>query len=254
MSQGRGRAGGLARFRRHGDVAPAELVSFVVVPKVPGARLVGAWCFRSGPLALGQNQRCWRVPERAGPHAPAGVVVAHRQHRRGDGQVQPHRPRIAGCGSGDDSGATVGITGMAALVQDSFCPVERGPPPDANHCLPLRPPQHSFAGPLEGQHPSRQCDGQRRAAATDGQPWQCPAREGVEAARAPRIGGVVSASDARTWPWRQPDSRNRPSAERTDRPLAGPACGPTPPTARSRSWSADLGVLRAAQAGRRYRP
>ena len=57
-----------------------------------------------------------------------------------------------------------------------------------------------------------------------------------------------------TWPWRQPDSRNRPSAERTDRPLAGPACGPTPPTARPRSWSGALRVLRAGQAARQPRP
>ena len=54
--------------------------------------------------------------------------------------------------------------------------------------------------------------------------------------------------------WRQPDSRNRPSAGRTDRPPAGPACEPTPPTARPRSWSDARGVLRAGQAGRRYRP
>jgi len=85
---------------------------------------------------------------------------------------------------------------MAAPDRESCCPVERGWPVDANHGLPLRPPQHSSAGPLEGQHPSGQRHGQRREAAAGGQPRESPARQGVEAARAPRIGGVVSASDA----------------------------------------------------------
>jgi len=85
---------------------------------------------------------------------------------------------------------------MAALAPDSFHPIGQGRPLDANHGLPLRPPQHPFTGPLEGQHPSGQCNGQRREAATDGQPRQPPAREGVETARAPRIGGTVSASGA----------------------------------------------------------
>ena len=102
--------------------------------------MVGAWRLRSGPLALGQNQRCRRVLGRARPRAPAGVVVAHRQHRRGDGEVQPHRPRIARCGSGDDNGAAFGITGITALAQDFFCPTGQGRPLDANHGLPLRPP------------------------------------------------------------------------------------------------------------------
>ena len=129
-----------------------------------GARLAGAWRLRPGPLALGQDQRCRRMLEHAGPRAPAGVVVAHRQHRTGDGQVQPHRPRIARCHSGDDSEATVGIVGTAAPARDFFPPVGPGRPLDADHGLPLRPPQHSSAGPLEGQHPSGQCHGQRREA------------------------------------------------------------------------------------------
>jgi hypothetical protein len=154
---------------------------------------------------LSQNQRGRRVLEGAGSHAPASVVVAHRQYRTGDGQVQPYRPRIVRCERGDDRGATVGITGMAALAQGffcpiefcpiEFCPIEQGRPLDANHGLPLRPPQDSSAGPLEGQHPSGQCHGQRREAVTS-QPRQPRAREGMEAARAPRIGGVVSTSDA----------------------------------------------------------
>jgi hypothetical protein len=147
-------------------------------------------------LALGQDQRCRRVLGRAGSRAPASVVVAHRQHRTGDGQVQPDRPRIARCGSGDDSEATVGITGIAAPDRESCCPIEGGWPVDANHGLPLRPPQHSSAVPLEGQHPSGQRHGQRCEAAAGGQPREPPARQGVEAARAPRIGGVVSTSDA----------------------------------------------------------
>ncbi len=136
--------------------------------------------------------------EYAGLRAPAGVVVAHRQHRTGDGQVQPHRPRIARCRSGDDGEATVGIVRTAAPARDFFRPVEPGRPLDADHGLPLRPPQHSSAGPLEGQHPSGQCHGQRREAAApaDGKPRQPPAREGVETARAPRIGGAVSAPGA----------------------------------------------------------
>jgi len=81
---------------------------------------VGTRCLRPGLLALGQNQRCRRALERAGPDAPARVVVAHRQHRSGDRQVQPYRPRIARSGSGDGSGATVGIIRMAALTLD-FC-------------------------------------------------------------------------------------------------------------------------------------
>jgi pimeloyl-ACP methyl ester carboxylesterase len=122
--------------------------------------------------------------------------MALHQHRRGDGQVQPHRPRIARCRSGDDSEAAVGIVRMAPLAQDSSHPIGQGGPLDADHGLPLRPPQHPCAGPLEGQHPSGQCNGQRREAATGRQPRQPPAREGVEAARAPRIGGVVGASGA----------------------------------------------------------
>src|SRR5262249_11514916 len=114
----------------------------------------------------------------------------------GYGQVQPHRPRIAGDGSGDDSEAAVGITGMVALARDWFRLPEPGPPLDANYSLPLRPPQHPVAGPLQGQHPSGQCHSQRREAAAGGQPRQAAAGEGVEAARAPRIGDAVRAPDA----------------------------------------------------------
>ena len=197
------------------------------------------------------------MPGHAGLRAPAGVVVAHRQHRRGDGQVQPHRPRIARCPSGDDSEATVGIVRMAALARDFFHPVEPGRPLDANHGLPLRPPQHSSAGPLEGQHPSGQCYGQRRQApcgreapATSGSRGRGNRTCSLGRGRRERRG----RPEAGTRPWRQPDSRDRPSAERTDRPLAGPACRPTPPTARPRSWSGALRVLRAGQAARQPRP
>ena len=54
--------------------------------------------------------------EHAGLRAPAGVIVAHPQRRRGDGEVQPHRPRIARCRTGDDSEATFGIVRMAAAT------------------------------------------------------------------------------------------------------------------------------------------
>ena len=59
---------------------------------------------------------------------------------------------------------------MAALARDSFYPVGQGRPLDADHGLPLRPPQHSSAAPLEGQHPPGQCNGQRREAAAAGSP------------------------------------------------------------------------------------
>ena len=218
---------------------------------------MGAWRLRSGRLALGQDQRCRRVLERAGPRTPAGVIVAHQQHWRGDGQVQPHRPRIARCRSGDNSGATVRIIGIAALAQDSFHPIGQGRPLDANHGLPLRPPQHPFTGPLEGQHPSGQCNGQRREAAYGrAAPATSGSRGRGNRTCTPDRGHCerLGRPETGTRPWRQPDSRNRPSAERTDRPLAGPACGPTPPTARPRSRSDALRVLRAGQAGRRYRP
>ena len=45
----------------------------------------------------------------------------------------------------------------------------------------------------------------------------------------PLTGGPGYPADARA------ECRYRPSAGRTDRPFAGPACGPTPPTVRSRS-------------------
>ena len=105
-------------------------------------------------------------------------------------------PRIVRCDSGQYSEAAVGIVGVAALAQDFFHPVGPGGLIDANYGLPLRPPQHLFVGPLKGQHPSGQGNGQRREVATDGKPRQPPAREGVETARATRIGGVMSASDA----------------------------------------------------------
>jgi len=89
------------------------------------------------------------------------------------------------------------IAGIA-LARNSRHPIEPGRPLDANHGLPLSPPQHSSAGPLEGQHPSGQRHGQRREAAAGGQPREPPARQGVEAARAPRIGGVMSAPGAPT--------------------------------------------------------
>ena len=245
-------------FRWPRDRRPGRLQYHRPRSRRPGGhrRPAGAWRLRPGSLGLEQNQRCRRVFGHAGRQAPAGVVMAHRQHRTGDGQVKPHWPRIARCACGDDSGATVGITGMAALARDCSCPPGQVRPPGADHGLPLRPPQHSFAGPLQGQHPPGQRNGQRREAVTGGQPRQPPARQGVKAARAPRFGGVVSAlgaPEAALGPWRPPDSRNRPSAERTDRPLAGPACRPTPPRARSRSWSDALGVLRAGQAGCRCR-
>jgi len=209
---------------------------------------VGTRCLRPGLLALGQNQRCRRALERAGPDAPARVVVAHRQHRSGDRQVQPYRPRIARSGSGDGSGATVGIIRMAALTLDFCYLTGQAQLADANHCLPFRPPEHPSAGPLEGQHPPGQCNGQRRETVTGGQPWQPPARQGVEAAGAPRIGGIVSTPEPALGSC---VSRIAGTARQRDEQHA--TCGPTPPTARLRSWSYVLGVLRAGRAGCRYR-
>ena len=207
-----------------------------------------------GPLALGQNQRCWRVPGRAGPHAPAGVVMAHRQLRAGDGQVQPHRPRIARCGSADDSGATVGITGVAARAPDSFCPIEQGRPLDANHGLPLRPPQHSSAGPLEGQHPPGQCNGQRREAAIDGQPRQPPAREGVEATRAPRIGGLVSAPEPARGPCVSRIARTARQRDEQIARLPGQLVGPHHPQPVHGRGQMLFEFFGQARPRRRYRP
>ncbi len=102
---------------------------------------------RLGPLALKvRTQRCGKCSNvLRSAHQPASSS-AHRQHRAGDGKVQPDRPRIARCGSGDDGEAGDRRDhGMAAPDRESCCPIERGWPVDANHGLPLRPPQHSSA-------------------------------------------------------------------------------------------------------------
>src|SRR5215472_17820281 len=58
--------------------------------------------------------------ELARPCAPAGLVMADRQHRRGDGRCSRTRPESRGV----TAGATVGIIGMAALAEDSFGPID----------------------------------------------------------------------------------------------------------------------------------
>jgi len=67
-------------------------------------------------------------------------------------------------------------------------------------------------------------------------------------------GEYQGRSGAGTQPWHQPDSRDLPAAERIDHRGAGPACGPTPPTAPPRSRSGVTGVLGAPQASCWYRP
>ena len=190
-------------------------------------------------------------------HQPG--VVAHRQHRSRDGQVQPYRPRIARCDSGDDSGATVGIIGMAARGRTSSVRLDRAcrlnQADRSIRTTVCRSARHSTPPPavLQGQHPSGQGNGQRGEVAIGGQPLATPGLRRGSCMCTPDRGRRERPVSG-TRPGRQPDSRDRPSAEGTDRPPARPPCGPTPPTARSRSGSDALRVLRAGRAGRRYRP
>jgi hypothetical protein len=82
---------------------------------------VGAWRRRSGPLALGQDQRCRRVLERAGPRAPA-LSAKLSWHISSTGEETGRFSRIGRIARGrsrDNSEASVGIVRMAALARDS---------------------------------------------------------------------------------------------------------------------------------------
>jgi hypothetical protein len=83
---------------------------------------------------------------------------------------------------------------------------------------------------------------------------RCRRANGLERAWKPHLHPDRGRRDRRgqfdncTWPWRQPDSPNRASAEPTGRLLlAAPGCKPTPPAA----WSGARRVLRAGPAGPR---
>jgi hypothetical protein len=185
-----------------------------------------------------------------GSHAPVGVVVAHRPHRTADGQVQPHRSRIARCGSGENSGAAAGSPGWrrgpGLVLSDRTGPTAPCEPRSA-----AQPATARLRRPIRGPAPARAvprsapCSRDRRAA---------PAASGMEKAWKPRVrpgSGVVSVPGAPKPALGPCVSRipgDRPSAERTDRPLAGPASGHTPPTARSQSWSDARLVGQAAAA------
>src|SRR5262249_9495745 len=112
-------------------------------------------------------------------------------------------PESRGVTAGATAGRPPGASGWRRRLPAAAGRSDPGRPPPPSPApaspptprRPPRPPQHSLVGPLVGQHPSRQGNGQRRAVAADGQPQQTPAGEGVEATRAPRIGGVVGAPE-----------------------------------------------------------
>ena len=163
-----------------------------------------------GPLCAGPGPRDARASARTcWTRAPAGVVVAHRQRWRGDGQIQPDRPRITRCGRGDDGKAAVRIAGMAGNWPRTASVRSKGP---AARCGPrsAAPPATALLR-RPTRRPSTRPGHARRSAAR--RRMGSPAASGLTG-RGSRTctsdRGRRERPDARIRPWRQPGSRGPP--------------------------------------------